>query len=76
MHLNIVLPGTWCDDGIDKMSRLWKINIRKFLNKDNEKEILKLCCEFADCKFQSIDKMLKDNTFYAETYYTEDTGKS
>lgn len=44
---------------------------RYVLNKDNEKEILKLCCEFTDFKFESIDKMLKDNTFYAETYYTE-----
>ncbi len=39
------------------------------LNKDNEKEILKLCCEFAECEFESIDKMLRDNSFYAETYY-------
>ena len=46
------------------------------LNKDNEKEILKLCCEFAECEFESIDKMLRDNSFYAETYYTEDIGKS
>lgn len=46
--------------------------IKKYvLNKDNEKEILQLCCEFADCKFESIDKMLRDNRFYAETYYTE-----
>lgn len=44
---------------------------RYVLNKDNEKEILKLCCEFTDFKFESIDKMLKDNTFYTETYYTE-----
>ena len=51
--------------------------IKKYvLNKKNEKEILKLCCEFADCKFESIDKMLKDNRFYAETYYTENIGKS
>lgn len=42
---------------------------RYVLNKDNEKEILKLCCEFADCKFESIDKMLRDNRFYAEIYY-------
>lgn len=49
---------------------------RYVLNKDNEKEILKLCCEFADCKFESIDKMLRDNRFYAETYYTEDIGES
>lgn len=49
---------------------------RYVLNKDNEKEILKLCCEFADCKFESIDKMLKDNSFYAETYYAENMENS
>lgn len=41
------------------------------LNNDNEKEILKLCCEFAECEFESIDKMLRDNEFYAENYYEE-----
>ena len=30
---------------------------------------MKLCCEFAECEFESIDKMLRDNSFYAETYY-------
>jgi len=42
---------------------------RYVLNTNNEKEILKLCCEFAECKFDSIDKMLRDNSFYAATYY-------
>jgi hypothetical protein len=42
---------------------------RYVLNNDNEKEILKLCQEFANCDFESIDKMLRDNDFYAETYY-------
>ena len=46
--------------------------IKKYvLNNDNEKEILKLCCEFAKCEFESIDKMLRDNEFYAENYYAE-----
>lgn len=45
------------------------------LNKNNEKEILKLCCEFADFKFESIEEMLRDNRFYAETYYTENKEK-
>lgn len=44
---------------------------RYILNKNNEKEILKLCCEFADCEFESIEKMLRNNSFYAETYYAE-----
>ena len=42
---------------------------RYVLNKGNEKEILNLCQEFAECKFESIDKMLRDNDFYAETYF-------
>ncbi len=47
--------------------------IKKYiLNNENEKEILKLCEEFADCKFESIDKMLRDNMFYAEKYYKND----
>ena len=45
-------------------------NIKRFiLNKDNEKQILKLCCEFADYEFESIDKMLNENNFYAKTYF-------
>ena len=42
---------------------------RYVLSKDNEKEILNLCQKFADCEFESIDKMLRDNNFYAETYF-------
>ena len=31
--------------------------IKKYvLNSNNEKEVLKLCCEFAECKFESIEK--------------------
>ena len=45
--------------------------IKKYiLNTDNEKEILRLCCEFANYKFESIEKMLRDNNFYKENYYT------
>ena len=44
---------------------------RYILNKNNEKEILKLCCEFADYEFESIEKMLRSNSFYVETYYAE-----
>ena len=45
-------------------------NIKRFiLNKDNKKQILKLCCEFADYEFESIDKMLNENNFYAKTYF-------
>ncbi len=39
------------------------------LNDSNEKEILKLCKEFANQDFENIDKMLKDNEFYKENYF-------
>lgn len=42
---------------------------RYVLSKNNETEILNLCQQFANCEFESIDKMLNDNNFYAETYY-------
>lgn len=44
---------------------------RYVLNEDNEQEILKLCCEFASYEFESIDKMLRKNEFYAENYYNK-----
>ena len=60
--------------GKDKVF-IFKFNngeIKKYiLNKNNEKEILKLCCEFADYEFESIEKMLRSNSFYVETYYAE-----
>ena len=34
-----------------------------------QKQILKLCCEFADYEFESIDKMLNENNFYAKKYF-------
>lgn len=39
------------------------------LNNSNEKEILKLCREFANQDFESVDKMLRDNEFYKENYF-------
>ena len=41
------------------------------LNDSNEEEILNLCRKFANTNFESIDKMLRDNEFYKETYYKE-----
>ncbi len=47
-------------------------SIKKYiLNNDNEKEILSLCQEFANYNFESIDKMLRDNVFYKQTYYKD-----
>jgi len=44
--------------------------IKKYiLNNKNEEEILKLCCEFANYQFESVNKMLMDNNFYAKTYF-------
>ncbi len=42
---------------------------RYVLNKNNEKEILKLCCDFAECNFNSIEEMLKENEFYLKNYF-------
>lgn len=41
------------------------------LNSSNEKEILTLCRQFANCQFESIDKMLRDNEFYKTNYFKE-----
>lgn len=43
----------------------FKIWEKFILDDNNEKEILKLCCEFAQSKFNSIRQMLEGNTFYA-----------
>ncbi len=44
--------------------------IKKYvLSNKNEKEILNLCQEFANCKYESINKMLTNNSYYAETYF-------
>ena len=49
--------------------------IKKYiLNDENKEEILELCSKFANCKFESIDKMLMENSFYSKTYYN--TNKS
>lgn len=46
--------------------------IKKFvLDNDNEKEILNLCCNFAECNFSSIMEMLRDNEFYSTNYFNK-----
>ena len=42
---------------------------RYVLDDENEEEILNLCSKFAEYKFESITKILKDNKFYLETYF-------
>lgn len=45
-------------------------NTKKYIyNKQNEEEILNLCCEFAEYKFTSFIDMLKENEFYAKNYF-------
>lgn len=44
--------------------------VKKYtLNDSNKEEILKLCREFANQDFESVDKMLRDNEFYKENYF-------
>ena len=43
--------------------------IKYIYDKNNEQEILDLCCKFAECIFPSFMQMLKDNSFYAEKYF-------
>ena len=45
-------------------------SVKKYIyNEDNKKEILSLCCEFAEYNFSSVIKMLKDNSFYLKNYF-------
>lgn len=45
-------------------------NTKKYIyNKQNEEEILNLCCEFAKYKFTSLIDMLKETEFYAKNYF-------
>lgn len=45
-------------------------SVKKYiLDEYNEKEILNLCCNFAECKFSSIMNMLKSNKFYSNNYF-------
>ncbi len=44
--------------------------IKKYIvNEENKYEVFELCCKFADSQFESFDKMLIDNEFYANTYF-------
>lgn len=46
-------------------------NVKKYILDDSNKDkILKLCCTFANFEFESIEKMLKDNDFYNEHYFS------
>ena len=47
-------------------------SIKKYvLDESNEQEVLELCRKFANCEFESVDKMLRDNEYYANSYYKE-----
>ena len=72
---NNLKPGFWNEYiGNEKVFifKFEKGEIKKYtLNNENEKEILELCNKFANCEFESIDKMLKSNSFYSKTYYKD-----
>lgn len=66
-------PGYWNEYLGDMFVFIFKFSdnsIKKFLyDKNNEGEIFKLCCQFAECDFPSFMQMLKDNEFYYENYF-------
>ena len=44
--------------------------VKKYIySKENEQEILELCCRFAEYKFSSIKDMLMGNEFYKKNYF-------
>lgn len=46
-----------------------KDGFKKYIVKDfNNDEVLKLCEKLCECKFESIEKMIKDNSFYNRLY--------
>ena len=55
-----------CNNEITFLFHL-KDGLKKYVveNYDND-EVLKLCEELCNCKFESIEKMIKDNEFYKE----------
>lgn len=66
-------PGYWNE----YLGDVW-VFIFKFENGDikkvqydttTEKEILALCCQFADCTFPSVLDMLQENEFYVTNYF-------
>lgn len=66
-------PGYWNEYLGDKFVFIFKdndSNVKRYVySKDNEQEILDLCCKFAECEFSSFMDMLKDNEFYADNYF-------
>ena len=47
-----------------------KEGFKRYVVKNFENdEVLKLCEKLCDCKFESIEKMIKDNKFYKEKIY-------
>lgn len=67
--------GFWNEHIGNEKVFIFKFNdgsIRRYtLNLENESEILDLCRKFANCNFESIEKMLKGNEYYYENYYKE-----
>lgn len=66
-------PGYWNEYLGDNIVFIFKYpnnEIKKFILDDiNEREILNLCCEFAECDFSSLRQMLEENSFYEINYF-------
>ena len=66
-------PGFWNEylgKNIVFIFRFEDGSIKKYiLNESNHDEILGHCRKFANCEFESINKMLKDTEFYAKNFY-------
>lgn len=70
-----LMPGYWNEYLGDKFVFIFKFpnnTIKKYIyNQNNEQEIFKLCCEFAEYEFLSFIQMLKDTPFYAQNYFKQ-----
>lgn len=67
--INNLMVGYWNEYIGDKIVFIFKLDeeIKKYvLSKNNEKEILELCCCLAETDFVSIEDMLLGNSFYKE----------
>lgn len=66
-------PGYWNEYLGDEYVFIFKFedgHTKKYIyNEVNSEEILRLCCQFAECSFSSVMQMLKDNEFYATNYF-------
>lgn len=71
--INNLEAGYWNEYLGDKFIFIFKYpdsTVKKYIySKENEQEILELCCRFAEYKFSSIKDMLMGNEFYKKNYF-------